>query len=66
MINYLTCFVAVAVFTDMESLPTLDSLHQALVSENAVEAEEELLSVMTHLLVCAIGKRMRCRTRKWY
>lgn len=43
-------------FIDMESLPTLDSLHQALVSENAIEAEEELLSVMTHLLVCAIGK----------
>jgi len=39
----------------MDSLPTLQSLHQALVSENAVEAEEELLSVMTHLLVCAIG-----------
>lgn len=38
----------------MESLPTLDSLHQALVAENALEAEEELLSVMTHLLVCAI------------
>lgn len=39
---------------DMDSLPTLDSLHQALVAENALEAEEELLSVMTHLLVCAI------------
>lgn len=39
---------------DMESLPSLDSLHQALVSENATEAEDELLSVMTHLLVCAI------------
>lgn len=42
--------------TDMESLPTLQSLHQALVSENAVEAEDELLSVITHLIVCAIGK----------
>jgi hypothetical protein len=41
---------------DMESLPSLQSLHQALVSENAVEAEDELLSVMTHLLVCAIGE----------
>lgn len=40
----------------MESLPTLQSLHQALVSENAVEAEDELLSVITHLIVCAIGK----------
>ncbi|XP_063700071.1 bromodomain adjacent to zinc finger domain protein 2B [Culicoides brevitarsis] len=39
---------------DMESLPTLQSLHQALVSENAVEAEDELLSVITHLIVCAI------------
>uniref|UniRef100_A0A336LQU0 CSON001452 protein n=1 Tax=Culicoides sonorensis TaxID=179676 RepID=A0A336LQU0_CULSO len=39
---------------DMESLPTLQSLHQALVSENAVEAENELLSVITHLIVCAI------------
>uniref|UniRef100_W4VRC8 Putative toutatis n=1 Tax=Corethrella appendiculata TaxID=1370023 RepID=W4VRC8_9DIPT len=39
---------------DMESLPSLQSLHQALVCEDAVEAEEELLSVMTHLLVCAI------------
>lgn len=39
---------------DMESLPTMQSLHQALASDDAVEAEEELLSVMTHLLVCAI------------
>ncbi|XP_037903201.1 bromodomain adjacent to zinc finger domain protein 2B isoform X3 [Hermetia illucens] len=39
---------------DMESLPTLQSLHDALANENAIEAEEELLSVMTHLLVCAI------------
>ena len=39
---------------DMDSLPTLQSLHQALTAENAIEAEEELLSVMTHLLVCAI------------
>ncbi|KAL1513282.1 hypothetical protein ABEB36_002708 [Hypothenemus hampei] len=40
---------------DMESLPTLDSLQQALMSnENFFEAEEELFSVMTHLLVCAI------------
>ncbi|XP_055539532.1 uncharacterized protein LOC129726625 isoform X4 [Wyeomyia smithii] len=40
--------------TDMESLPTLQSLHSALTCDNALEAEEELLSVMTHLLVCAI------------
>ncbi|XP_066142335.1 bromodomain adjacent to zinc finger domain protein 2B isoform X3 [Euwallacea fornicatus] len=40
---------------DMDSLPTLDSLQQALMScENCYEAEEELFSVMTHLLVCAI------------
>lgn len=38
----------------MESLPTLQSLHDALISESNVDAEEELLSVMTHLLVCAI------------
>ncbi|XP_058819752.1 uncharacterized protein LOC131682355 isoform X3 [Topomyia yanbarensis] len=39
---------------DMESLPTLQSLHAALTCDNAIDAEEELLSVMTHLLVCAI------------
>lgn len=38
----------------MESLPTLQNLHDALVSDSTVDAEEELLSVMTHLLVCAI------------
>lgn len=38
----------------METLPTLQTLHAALTSDNAVEAEEELLSVMTHMLVCAI------------
>lgn len=38
----------------MESLPSLQSLHNAITQENAVEAEEEFLSVMTHLLVCAI------------
>lgn len=40
---------------DMESLPTLDSLQQALLpSDTMTEAEEELFSVMTHLIVCAI------------
>ncbi|XP_055319617.1 bromodomain adjacent to zinc finger domain protein 2B isoform X4 [Sitodiplosis mosellana] len=39
---------------DMESLPSLQSLHQALTSEDALEAEEELLSIISHLLVCAI------------
>lgn len=38
----------------MESLPALQSLHNAISQENAVEAEDELLSVITHLLVCAI------------
>ncbi|KAK4015486.1 hypothetical protein OUZ56_030463 [Daphnia magna] len=37
---------------DMESLPSLDSLQRALLYDS--EAEEELLSVMTHLLVCSI------------
>ncbi|XP_044248788.2 bromodomain adjacent to zinc finger domain protein 2B isoform X4 [Drosophila takahashii] len=39
---------------DMESLPTLQNLHDALISDSSADAEEELLSVMTHLLVCAI------------
>ncbi|XP_067003297.2 bromodomain adjacent to zinc finger domain protein 2B isoform X3 [Anabrus simplex] len=37
---------------DMDSLPSLNSLQMALLNDE--EAEEELLSVMTHLLVCAI------------
>jgi hypothetical protein len=37
---------------DMESLPTLSELQAALL--NDPEAEEELLSVVIHLLVCAI------------
>ncbi|XP_071627095.1 bromodomain adjacent to zinc finger domain protein 2B isoform X10 [Temnothorax longispinosus] len=37
---------------DMESLPSLKSLQLALLNDE--EAEEEMLSVMTHLLVCAI------------
>ncbi|XP_060523165.1 uncharacterized protein LOC132700053 isoform X3 [Cylas formicarius] len=40
---------------DMDSLPTLDSLQQALIpNDQSYDAEEELFSVMTHLLVCAI------------
>lgn len=39
---------------DMESLPTIQSLHNAISLENALEAEDELLSVITHLLICAI------------
>lgn len=42
------------ILLDMESLPTLQSLHNAISQENAMEAEDELLSVITHLLVCAI------------
>lgn len=38
----------------MESLPALQSLHNAISQESAFEAEDELLSVITHLLVCAI------------
>lgn len=37
---------------DMESLPSLQSLQLALLNDN--ESEEELLSVLSHLLVCAI------------
>lgn len=37
---------------DMESLPSLNSLQGALLNDE--ENEEELLSIMTHLLVCAI------------
>lgn len=37
---------------DMESLPTLSSLQSALLYDQ--DTEEEMLSVMTHLLVCAI------------
>ncbi|XP_033218904.1 bromodomain adjacent to zinc finger domain protein 2B-like isoform X9 [Belonocnema kinseyi] len=37
---------------DMDSLPGLKSLQMALLNDE--EAEEEMLSVMTHLLVCAI------------
>ncbi|KAG5873343.1 hypothetical protein JTB14_032316 [Gonioctena quinquepunctata] len=40
---------------DMESLQTLGSLQQALLpNEHSSESEDELFSVMTHLLVCAI------------
>ena len=37
---------------DMDSLPTLSDLQAAFLNDQ--EAEEELLSVVTHLLVCAI------------
>lgn len=38
----------------MDSLPSLQSLHLSLTCEDAAEPEEELLSVISHLLVCAI------------
>ncbi|XP_042225949.1 bromodomain adjacent to zinc finger domain protein 2B-like isoform X5 [Homarus americanus] len=37
---------------DMESLPSIQSLQMALLNDS--ESEEELLSVLSHLLVCAI------------
>ena len=49
-------FNDIAVFSffllDMESLPSIQSLQLALLNDN--ESEEELLSVLSHLLVCAI------------
>lgn len=36
----------------MESLPSIQSLQMALLNDS--ESEEELLSVLSHLLVCAI------------
>ena len=38
---------------DMESLPTMTSFQAALLNEDT-ETEEELLSIMSHLVVCAI------------
>lgn len=38
----------------MDSLPSLQNLHLALTSEDSGEPEEELLSIISHLLVCAI------------
>ena len=38
---------------DMESLPTMTSFQAALLNEDP-ESEEELLSIMSHLVVCAI------------
>lgn len=46
MINY------ISLYTDMDSLPTLDSLQSALLYDE--ESEEEILSVIIHLVVCAI------------
>jgi len=46
------CLLYLYLILDMESLPSLNSLQMALLNDE--EAEEELLSVMTHLLVCAI------------
>merc|ERR1712106_593799 len=38
---------------DMESLPTMTSFQAALLNED-IESEEEMLSIMSHLVVCAI------------
>eukprot|EP00092_Neocalanus_flemingeri_P068100 GFUD01083168.1.p1 GENE.GFUD01083168.1~~GFUD01083168.1.p1 ORF type:complete len:2042 (+),score=445.04 GFUD01083168.1:252-6377(+) len=38
---------------DMESLPTMTSFQSALLNED-IESEEEMLSIMSHLVVCAI------------
>lgn len=38
---------------DMESLPSLNSLQDALLGESE-EAEEELMSVITQLVICGI------------
>ena len=38
---------------DMESLPTMTSFQSAVLNEDQ-ESEEELLSIMSHLVVCAI------------
>lgn len=40
-------------FPDMDSLPTMTSFQSALLNEDR-ESEEELLSIMSHLVVCAI------------
>lgn len=40
---------------DMDTLPSLNTLQMALLPDCCVDAEEELISVMTHLLACAIG-----------
>ncbi|XP_049882493.1 bromodomain adjacent to zinc finger domain protein 2B-like isoform X12 [Pectinophora gossypiella] len=39
---------------DMESLPTLNTFQLALLPDCSLEAEEELVQVLTQLLVCAI------------
>ncbi|XP_052754375.1 bromodomain adjacent to zinc finger domain protein 2B isoform X4 [Galleria mellonella] len=39
---------------DMESLPTLNTLQMALLPDCSTEAEDELVQVLTQLLVCAI------------
>ncbi|XP_059062491.1 bromodomain adjacent to zinc finger domain protein 2B-like [Achroia grisella] len=39
---------------DMEAIPTLNTLQMALLPDCSTEAEEELVQVLTQLLVCAI------------
>lgn len=53
--NFQISFIlSIPLSIDMDSLPSLQSLHLSLTCEDAAEAEEELLSVISHLLVCAI------------
>ena len=39
---------------DMESIPSFDAFHKALLNDNSNDAEDGLLSVIIHLLICAI------------
>lgn len=45
----------------MEALPSLNTLQMALLPDCCADAEEDLISVLTHLLACAIGNiHFRC------
>lgn len=51
-IQLYNCYLLVY-FIDVESLPTLNSLQEALLGVSE-DAEEELLSVITQLVICGI------------
>ena len=40
----------------MDAIPTLNTFQMGLLPDCSVEAEEELLQVLTQLLITAIGK----------
>lgn len=40
----------------METMPSLNTLQMALLPDCCIDSEEELISVLTHLLACAIGE----------